>query len=75
MTTSEIEAVSKSEASFQRLMAIPGIGPIISTAAVATIGHGEAYDRGRDFAAWLRLVPRHHSTGGRHPSPHVDRWR
>jgi len=65
MTTSEIETVSKSEASCQRLMTIPGIGPIISTAVVAAVGNGEAYDRGRDFAAWLGLVPRQHSTGGR----------
>ena len=62
MTTSEIKSVSESEASCQRLMTIPGIGPIISTAAVGT---GEAYDRGRDFAAWLGLVPRQYSTGGR----------
>lgn len=65
MTTSEIKAVSESEASCQRLMTIPGIGPIISTAVVAAVGTGEAYDRGRDFAAWLGLVPRQHSTGGR----------
>ncbi len=58
MTTSEIEDISKSEASCQRLMTIPGIGPIISTAVVAAVGNGEAYDRGRDFAAWLGLVPR-----------------
>jgi len=65
MTTSEIKSVSESEASCQRLMTIPGIGPIISTAVVAAVGTGEAYDRGRDFAAWLGLVPRQHSTGGR----------
>ena len=46
-------------------MTIPGIGPIISTAVVAAVGNGEAYDRGRDFAEWLGLVPRQHSTGGR----------
>ena len=49
----------------RRLMTIPGIGPLISTAMVAAIGGGEAYDKGRDFAAWLGLVPRQHSTGGR----------
>ncbi|MCP5083101.1 MAG: IS110 family transposase [Alphaproteobacteria bacterium] len=65
MTTSEIKAVSASEPSCQRLMTIPGIGPLISTAMVAAIGKGEAYDRGRDFAAWLGLVPRQYSTGGR----------
>ncbi len=65
MITSEIKAVSETEESCRRLMTIPGIGPLISTAMVAAIGKGEAYDRGRDFAAWLGLVPRQHSTGGR----------
>lgn len=65
MATSEIKTVSESEPSCQRLMTIPGSGPMISTAMVAAIGKGEAFDRGRDFAAWLGLVPRQHSTGGR----------
>ena len=46
-------------------MNVPGVGPIISTALVAAIGDGEAFDRGRDFGAWLGLVPRQYSTGGR----------
>jgi transposase len=46
-------------------MSIPGIGPLISTAVVAAIGTGEAFERGRDFGAWLGLVPRQYSTGGR----------
>ena len=46
-------------------MSVPGIGPMISTAVVAAIGTGEAFDRGRDFGAWLGLVPRQYSTGGR----------
>ena len=46
-------------------MSIPGIGPMISTAMVAAIGSGEAFDRGRDFAAWVGLVPQQFSTGGR----------
>ncbi|WP_282129210.1 IS110 family transposase [Roseobacter litoralis] len=65
MTTSEIKDVSETEKGCQRLMTIPGIGPLISTAVVAAIAKGEAYDRGRDFAAWLGLVPRQNSTGGR----------
>ncbi len=65
MTTAEIKDLSASEESCRRLMTIPGIGPLISTAVVAAIGKGEAYDRGRDFAAWLGLVPRQNSTGGR----------
>jgi hypothetical protein len=44
---------------------VPGIGPIISTATVAAIGSGEAFPKGRDFGAWLGLVPRQMSTGGR----------
>ena len=61
----EIEDLSHSEANCRRLMSIPGIGPIISTATVAAIGTGEAFERGRDFGAWLGLVPRQYSTGGR----------
>jgi transposase len=64
-TTTEIEMISKREANCQRLMSVPGIGPIISTAMVAAIGTGEAFDRGRDFGAWLGLVPRQFSTGGK----------
>ena len=63
--TGEIEVVSKGEANCLRLMSIPGIGPIISTAMVAAIGTGEAFDRGRDFGAWPGLVPRHYSTGAK----------
>ena len=64
-TTSEIEMISKREGNCQRLMTVPGIGPMISTAVVAAIGTGEAFDRGRDFGAWLGLVPRQYSTGGK----------
>lgn len=65
MTTSESKAISESEASCQRLMTISGIGKIISSGVAAAVGTGEAYDRGRDFAACLGSVPRQHSTGGR----------
>ena len=63
--TGEIEALSRTEAKCRQLMSIPGVGPLISTAMVAAIGSGEAFERGRDFAAWLGLVPRQYSTGGR----------
>jgi len=46
-------------------MSIPGIGPIISSAMVAAIGTGDGFAKGRDFAAWLGLVPRQISTGDR----------
>jgi transposase len=61
----EIEEISRTEEHCADLMSIPGIGPMISTAMVAAVGKGEAFDRGRDFAAWIGLVPRQYSTGGR----------
>jgi transposase len=39
-------------------MTVPGIGPIIASAMVAAIGNGAAFTKGRDFAAWLGLVPK-----------------
>ena len=46
-------------------MTVPGIGPIISSAMVAAIGDGDAFSKGRDFGAWLGLVPKQISTGDR----------
>ncbi len=63
--SAEIEEVSRQEADCRNLMTIPGIGPIISTAVVAAIGKGEAFEKGRDLAAWVGLIPRQYSTGGR----------
>ncbi|MCP5082506.1 MAG: IS110 family transposase [Alphaproteobacteria bacterium] len=63
--SAEIKKLSQSEANCRRLMSIPGVGPMISTAMVAAIGTGEAFERGRDFGAWLGLVPKQCSTGGR----------
>ena len=63
--SSEIAEIGESEAHCRDLRTIPGVGPIISTALVAAVGQGEAFDRGRDMAAWVGLVPRQYSTGGR----------
>jgi transposase len=49
----------------QRLTSIPGIGPVTATALIAAIGNGSAFRRGRDLAAWVGMVPREHSTGGK----------
>ena len=62
--TGEITAVATADPACQRLMAVPGVGPISATALVAAVGNGSAFSKGRDFAAWLGLVPRQHSTGG-----------
>lgn len=61
----EIEVIAAADAACQRLLQIPGIGPLGATALVAAIGHGHAFRKGRDFAAWLGLVPRQHSSGGK----------
>jgi transposase len=61
----EIEAIARHDIGCERLMSVPGIGPIISSAMVAAIGAGDAFSKGRDFAAWLGLVPRQMSTGDR----------
>ena len=59
----EIEAIARRDAGCERLMSVPGIGPIISSAMVAAIGAGDAFAKGRAFAAWLGLVPKQISTG------------
>ena len=63
--SSEIEALARQDNGCERLMSIPGIGPIISSAMVAAIGTGDAFSKGRDFGAWLGLVPKQLSTGDR----------
>jgi len=58
-----IERISEENALCRRLCQIPGFGPLVSTATVAAIGNGAAFRRGRDFAAWVGVVPRQYSTG------------
>lgn len=60
-----IEQVAKQHEAARRLMQVEGVGPITATAVVATIGDGHAFQHGRQFAAWLGLVPKQHSTGGK----------
>jgi transposase len=63
--TEEIEVLAHSTETCRQLMTVPGIGPIIASAMVAAIGNGAAFTKGRDFAAWLGLVPKQMSTGDR----------
>jgi transposase len=63
--SAEVEVLARQDSGCERLMSVPGIGPIISSATVAAIGTGDAFSKGRDFAAWLGLVPRQISTGDR----------
>lgn len=63
--TDEIKRFSTEDPLCRRLRQIPGFGPLVSTATVAAIGNGAAFRRGRDFAAWVGVVPRQYSTGGK----------
>jgi transposase len=63
--SADITSLVERDPACERLMTVPGIGPIISSAMVAAIGTGEVFSKGRDFAAWLGLVPRQISTGDR----------
>ena len=49
----------------RRLTTIPGFGAIVASALVAAVGNAESFDHGRDLAAWLGLVPRQFTTGGK----------
>jgi len=60
-----IEQTAQENEACRRLDAIPGIGPVTATALLAAIGNGAAFRKGREFAAWVGLVPREHSTGGK----------
>ena len=61
----QIELICTRDAACQRLLQIPGVGPLVATATVAAIGNGAAFHKGREFAAWLGLVPQQYSTGGK----------
>ena len=61
----EFAEIAQREAPAQRLISIPGIGVLGATALLAAIGNGEAFRRARDLPAWLGLVPRQMSTGGK----------
>lgn len=64
-TSDEIASLAQQDTACQRLQTIPGVGPLVATAMVAAVGKGSAFTKGREFAAWLGLVPRQHSTGGK----------
>jgi transposase len=56
---------AKEDDACQRLTAIPGVGPVTATALIAAVGNGSAFQRGRDLAAWIGMVPGEHSSGGK----------
>ena len=60
----KLQALAITHPESQRLLTIPGIGPITATALIAAVGDMGSFTNGRQFAAWLGLVPKQHSTGG-----------
>ena len=60
-----IARLAQEMAPAQRLMQVPGVDPLTATALVATVGDGRLFKNGRQFAAWLGLVPRQYSSDGK----------
>lgn len=69
----QIAAWHKANPVSQRLTTIPGIGPLVATAIVATVPDAGVFRSGREFAAWLGLVPRQRSTGGKQRLGRISR--
>ena len=61
----KIQAVHRDNEASRRLAQIPGIGPLTASALLASIGEAKAFENGRQLAAWIGLVPRQHSSGGK----------
>jgi transposase len=60
-----IMAWHRSNQTSKRLNCIPGVGPLLATALVASVADPKAFRSGRNFSAWIGLVPKQHSSGGR----------
>ena len=61
----EIGSIAKSDPLAQRLQQLRGVGPLVATALIATVGTGKQFDKGRQMSASLGLTPRQHSSGGK----------
>ncbi len=60
-----LKIIASQYSNHQQLMMIPGIGLITATALIASIGNASCFENGRQLSAWLGLVPRQHSSGGK----------
>jgi transposase len=69
----ELMQLARENDAAQRLQSIPGVGPLTASAIVASVGNGAEFRNGRQFAAWLGLVPRQHSTGGKTRLGHITK--
>ena len=73
-STAGFMAWHRSNETSRRLDAIPGIGPALATALVASVADAKAFRSGRNFSAWIGLVPKQHSSGGTSISKQGDRY-
>ena len=60
-----LQARAREDERIRRLLAVEGIGPVVASALVASVGDGRQFGNGRDMSAWLGLTPREHSSGGK----------
>jgi transposase len=63
--TLHIEGIASVDETARRLVSVPGIGPLGATAMLAAVGNARQFRSARDLSAWLGLVPKQHSTGGK----------
>lgn len=68
-----MRTLAECDPAYEQLQTIPGIGPIIAPALLAKIGHAQQFRAGRNCSAWIGLVPRQHSTGGREQLGHITK--
>jgi len=69
----QMTQIAKREKRVALLRTIPGVGPITASAIVATVGSGEQFNNGREFAAWLGLTPINRSSGGKERLGHISK--
>ena len=69
----EIERLARTDERAARVQQLNGVGPLSASAIVASVGNGHEFKNGRQFAAWLGLVPRQYSTGGKTRLGHITR--
>lgn len=71
--TRQMTQIAKREERVALLRTIPGVGPITASAIIATVGSGEQFNNGREFAAWLGLTPINRSSGGKERLGHISK--
>jgi transposase len=69
----QLHDLAKQLPAYERLMQIPGFGPVVTTALLGSVGDGTQFRRGRDLAAWVGLIPRQYGSGGKIKLMHITK--